>query len=576
MAGIDLSLSGLASGFDWKSFVDQMIQVERAPEQKLLSAQSVLNQKNAAYGDIKTQLEALQTKIQALKDVSLFDSRTSTPSDATLAAATATNGAALGSFNFNITQLATASRINGAANAGVPLNPTNDVSALTLSAANFPIAVTAGTLTVNGKQITVAATDTLQQVFDKIAAATNNEVTAAYDSSTDQITLTGTGEIILGTATDTSNFFQAARLVNNGTNIIASSQALGSVRLANTLASANFSTAISDGGAGAGEFKINGVSIAFNAGTDTVNDILGRINSSAAGVSASYDVINDRFILTSKATGDMGVALEDVTGNFLAASGLAGGTLTHGQNLIYTVDGSAPLISQSNTITEASSGIAGLSVTALKANSTVTVTVGSDTDKIKSAIKDFVDAYNKVQSLIDTQTASSTDAKGVVTAGLLAGEIDADQIASTLRRTVYTQVAGLTGTLSHLADLGIVSNGNDNTLSLSDTDQLDNALATNLQSVKQFFTDTTNGLAVSLDNFLTRTVSDDGSLASHQKNLTLQAKDIDQQIADMERLIADDKDRMTQSFIAMELAQQQMNQQMSFLAQRLASMNNGQ
>ena len=30
MAGIDLSLSGLASGFDWKSFVDQMVQVERA------------------------------------------------------------------------------------------------------------------------------------------------------------------------------------------------------------------------------------------------------------------------------------------------------------------------------------------------------------------------------------------------------------------------------------------------------------------------------------------------------------------------------------------------------------------
>ncbi|WP_410962433.1 flagellar filament capping protein FliD, partial [Salmonella sp. SAL4355] len=76
----------------------------------------------------------------------------------------------------------------------------------------------------------------------------------------------------------------------------------------------------------------------------------------------------------------------------------------------------------------ASSGIAGLSVTALKANSTVSVTVASDTDKIKTAIKDFVDAYNKVQSLIDTQTASSTDAKGVVTAGLLAGDLDADQI----------------------------------------------------------------------------------------------------------------------------------------------------
>jgi flagellar hook-associated protein 2 len=575
MAGIDLSLSGLASGFDWKSFIDQMIQVQRAPEQRLLSDQSLLNQRNAAYGDIKTQLEALQTRVQALKESSLFDSRTTKPSDATLATAIATSGAALGTFTFNITQLATASRINGTANVGTPLNPTNDVSALTLAAANFPIGVTAGTLTVNGKQITIATTDTLQQVFDKIAAATNNEVTAAYDSGTDRITLTGTGEIILGTATDTSNFFQAARLVNNGTNIISSSQALGSVRLSNSLSTANFSTAITDGGAGAGEFKINGVSIAFNAGTDTVSDVIGRINGSTAGVSASYDVINDRFILSSKATGDMGIALEDVTGNFLAATGLTGGTLAHGQNLIYTVDGSAALIGQSNTITQDTSGIAGLSVTALKANSTVTVTVASDTDKIKTAIKDFVDAYNKVQSLIDTQTTSSTDAKGVVTAGLLAGETDADQIASALRHTVYSQVAGLTGTLSHLADLGIVSNGNDNTLSLDDEDQLDAALATKLESIKQFFTDATNGLAASLDSFLTRTVGDDGTLVSHQKSLTLQAKDIDQQIADMERLIADDKDRMTQRFIAMEMAQQQMNQQLSFLSQRLASLNNG-
>jgi flagellar hook-associated protein 2 len=435
--------------------------------------------------------------------------------------------------------------------------------------------VTVPAVTAMGKLALERVTaDTLQQVFDKIAAATNNAVTASYDSSTDQITLTGTSEVVLGTATDTSNFFQAARLVNNGTNTVSSSQALGSVRLSSSFATADFATAISDGGAGAGEFKINGVSIMFNAGTDTVNDVINRINTSAAGVSASYDSINDRFILTSKATGDMGIALEDVTGNFLAATGLTGGTLTHGQNLIYTVDGSAPLISQSNTITQDTSGIAGVSVTALKANSTVTVTVGSDTDKIKAAIQSFVDAYNKVQSYIDTQSASSTDSKGVVTAGLLAGDLDVANIASTLRRTIYSPVTGLSGALAHLADLGIVSNGKDNTLSLSNTDQLDNALATNLQGVKDLFTGT-NGLAATLDSYLTKTVSDDGPLVSHQKNLAQQSKDIDQQIADMERTISNDQDRMTQSFIAMETAQQQINQQMSFLQQQIGSSGSG-
>ncbi len=37
MAGIDLSVSGLASGFDWKSVVDQLTAVERQPQVKVRS-----------------------------------------------------------------------------------------------------------------------------------------------------------------------------------------------------------------------------------------------------------------------------------------------------------------------------------------------------------------------------------------------------------------------------------------------------------------------------------------------------------------------------------------------------------
>ena len=569
-SGVDLSLSGLASGFDWKSFIDQIIQVERAPEQTLRNSQSAINQKNAAFGNIKTQLTALQTSVQALKDSTLFDSRAAQSSDTTAGTAIAINGAAIGSYTFNITQLATSSQIAGTANVASPLSPTNDVSTLTLASAGFPVAVTPGTFTVNGRQVTIATTDTLQSVFDKIATATGNAVTAGYDPGSDEIVLSSSGEIVLGSATDTSDFLQAARLYNNGTGSVSSSQALGSVLLSGPLTSAHLATAISDGGSGAGEFRINGVSIAFNASTDSIGDVINRINTSSAGVTASYDAINDRFALTSKVAGDMGIGVEDVTGNFLAATGLAAGTLNHGKNLIYTVNGSTPIVNTSNTITETTSGIAGLSVTALKENTPFTVTVGSDTAKIKTAIQGFVTAYNNVQSLIDTQTASSTDAKGVVTAGILAGDSDADQIASTLRHTVYTLLGGLSGTLKHLADLGIVSNGNDNTLALSDTDALDSQLANNLDGVKQFFSDATNGLAVSLDNFITKTIGDDGTLVSHQNSLTKQSADIDAQIAKMEQAISDDKDRMTAEFVAMETAQQQINAQLQFLSQQIS------
>ena len=37
--------------------------------------------------------------------------------------------------------------------------------------------------------------------------------------------------------------------------------------------------------------------------------------------------------------GDIGISVEDVTGNFAAATGLTGGTVERGKNLLYTVNG---------------------------------------------------------------------------------------------------------------------------------------------------------------------------------------------------------------------------------------------
>lgn len=566
---MDLSLSGLASGFDWQTMVDQLIAVERAPEDRLRVEQTTLQQQNSAYTSIKTQLSVLQNRIAVLKEPGLFQSRQPLSSDDTIASATAGTGTTLGAYAFNFTQLATAAKQVGASGMGSSLSASNDVSSLVLSDAAFSTGVTEGKFTVNGKQITITTADTLQQVFDNISAATSGAVTGSYDAVSDRISLNSASPIVLGSATDSSNFLQVARLHNNGTGVIASSAQLGVIKQSASLSAANFATAISDGGAGAGEFKINGVSITYSVG-DSAATLLKRINDSAAGVSAAYDTVNDRFVLSNKITGDIGLGLEDVTGNFLAATGLSGGTLERGQNLRYTIDGGSELISQSNTITESSSGIAGLSVTAL-AEGAATVTVSTDAAKIKTAINDFLTEYNKTQSGIDTQTASTTDAKGKVTAGILASDGDAAEIATRLRRLVTDQVAGLGTVLNQLEDMGIVSNGNDNTLKLDDETKLDAALANNLTTVETLFTDPTNGLAVKLNDYLEKTAGESGSLVGKQDNLIRAATDIDTQIADMERIILSNRQRMVDSFVAMETAQSLLNQQLKFLEQRFGT-----
>jgi flagellar hook-associated protein 2 len=568
--GLDLGLSGLASGFDWRSLIDQLLEVERAPQRRLLSEQQTITDRKTAYGSIATQLGVLQNRVEELNDGTLFDTRKTTTTDEDIATALAEAGASQGSFAFHVIQMATSATRQGTSNVGSPLSTTTDVSGVTLSGAPFGTPVKAGTFMVNGKQVTVESTDTLQGVFDKIGAATSGAVTGAYDPNTDTVTLTGTGEIVLGSAADSSNFLQVARLSNNGTATVTSASALGAVRMSGPISSANLATAVSDGGAGAGKFKINGVEITFNAGADSISEVLKRINDSNAGVTASYDSVNDRFLLANKTTGDVGIALEDVTGNFLAATGLTAGTLQRGQDLLYTVNNGGQLSSHSNTITEDSSGIEGLSVTVLDEGD-VTVGVASDTERIKKVITDFIADFNKAQALIDTNTASTTDAKGKVTASSLAGESEPNSIASELRRMVAGSFSFLTGAIQRLESIGITTSGENNNLTLSNTAKLDAALAGDLDDVKALFTHESSGLAVKLAAYLERTVGDHGTLSEKQNNLDRQVADIDEQISEQERMVQSSRAQLIASFTAMETAQQRINQQLQFLAQRFGS-----
>ncbi|MEW6158465.1 MAG: flagellar filament capping protein FliD [Verrucomicrobiota bacterium] len=368
-----------------------------------------------------------------------------------------------------------------------------------------------------------------------------------------------------------------------------------------------------------------------------------------------------------------------MTGNFLAATKLSSGALERGNNLLYTINGGPTLVSQTNSITEASSGITGLTVEALKASSspdasnankqliatfggtggssdeistanphgyltgdavrfdtngtlpsqvntstiyyirkiddttvslhataseaangsnpinfgnnpsysgdnylylanppaaagesasTVTVTVSNDTSKIKTAINDFIAEYNKVQSLIDTETDVTTDSAGKVKAGTLAGQSDANDIASKLRSEINALVSGLTGVFDQLSDLGIQSNGNDNSITLSDSTALDTALANNLSSVRELFTQSSSGIAAKLSAYLDSTIGEEGSLVTRQDSLTKQISSIDTQITDQERFVQSRRQQLIDSFIAMEKAQAQINQQLQFLKQR--------
>ncbi|MBL9210724.1 MAG: flagellar filament capping protein FliD [Opitutaceae bacterium] len=566
----NLQLSGLASGFDWKSLVEQLMQVERAPIDRLAAEKTRNSSKVSALGNLATRLTALQTSATVLGADGAFGLRTATVSATGVGwSAAASAATASGSYTIAVSQLATPARREGATNIGTSLSPTTDVSGTTI--ANLPIGnpITAGTFTVNGKAVTVALTDSLDTVFTAISTATGGAVTAAYNPGTDRITLSGAGEIVLGAANDTSNFLRSLKLANNGTGTVTSSGQLGTVKTTATLANANLGTPITAvDGTGAGTFSINGVTFNYNVNTDTLAGLVAQINQSTAGVTATYDPTNDRMTITNDTTGDVGVALDEAAGGLLGALGLTtGGALVRGRDAQFSVNGGATLSRASNTLSESALGIPGLSVT-VASTSTETIQVAADTKAMRVKIDDFITKFNEVQEYLDVATKITPDGKGKVTAAILADNREIQDWGRSLRNMAFSAVAGMTGTITRLESLGIDFKAGTNNLEVKDATKLEAALRDKPAEVDAFFHTATTGFAAKFKSFLTTV----GTMnTTQQSNLNKSNAGIDTQIADLERRLVQQRSILESAFIAMESAQQKLQSQQAALANAFSS-----
>jgi hypothetical protein len=177
---------------------------------------------------------------------------------------------------------------------GSAVNPTRTFDGTRNDQPGFEpgLAVSAGSFRINGELISVAADDSIQTVLSRITASAAG-VDASFDAATERITLTqrslgSSGRIVL--ASDTSGFLAATKLAS-------ASEVLGQDGvdpLADPIASV---TALA--GVASGSFYVNGVAIAIDPATDSLGDLIERINASEAGVQAALDVSGGRFSIAS-------------------------------------------------------------------------------------------------------------------------------------------------------------------------------------------------------------------------------------------------------------------------------------
>jgi len=565
-----VQLAGLASGFNWTNFISQLIQSESQPITALQAQQTTLSTENASLSTLQADLQSLQTSVTALQDPSQFNLTAATVSNSLWTGST-TTGSIPGNHTVAVTTLATPSQLQGASNISAPIASSSDVSGVVVSAMNLATPITAGQFTVDGARVSVATTDTLADVFQKISDATGGAVTASYNSGTDAVSLSSSSPITLNSANDTSNFLDALGLSGNGTGAVSSSFRLGAPNLTAPLTQADLATPLTGLAAdGTGTLTINGVAISYNPTSDSINSVISKINSSAAGVTASYNSANNQMVLNNNVTGNLGVSVVDSTGTLGAALGLTtGSNLVVGQNAQFSVDGGPEVTSTSNTITGSTGGIPGVTLT-LGSASTEQVDITQDNSTAQTNIQNFVTAFNNVTSYIDAQTATTVSGTKVTTS-TLTGDLNVQSIQHELHSLAFGDVTDSSGNTTRLDTMGIDFNGDTNQLEISNPSELASALQNDGPAVSNFFTNTTDGFAQSFTSFLNKSANSTGTISAEIAAHTKSSQGLNTQISSLQANLASQQTDLTNEFEQMEVTESKLQSELAVLNSALGT-----
>jgi flagellar hook-associated protein 2 len=478
-----LTITGLASGIDTNSIIQQLVATQQNEVSNLRNQQSAITTQQTTFQQIESDLLGLQNQSSFLSNSinGVFDSSTVTSSDQTVATGAASADATPGVYSFKVDSLAQAQVI---ASQGY----TSPASTITQGTFGFQ---------VGSGPVTSVTIDGSNNTLQGLASAIN----ASGGGVTASVVNDGSGSqpyrlLLASNATGTANAITVTS--NLGADSGGASQPVLTSTYVGAAAAgaANTGTSAATSNAGAGNY------------TGTSNDTFtftvtnGGTVGSSNGITLSYaDATGANTGNITLNSGDAGVPQNVAQGLQLAFSA---GTLATGDT--FTVNTFSPDVQQAaNASVTVGSGPGALTVTSptnqlngvipgvtlnlLAANPSqpVSLTVSADTGSIATAIQNFVTSYNSVVTAVNSATSYDPTTN---TAGPLLGNADVGSIRSQLAAAVGGVVPGLSGA-NNLTAIGITTNA-DGTLSLNSS-TLNNVLSGNapgvsLGDVKNLFT----------------------------------------------------------------------------------------
>ncbi|MBS1700362.1 MAG: flagellar filament capping protein FliD [Armatimonadetes bacterium] len=479
-----ITFGGIASGLDTEGIIQKLVAVETSSISRLTQQQKTLQQKADLYDSFKGQISGLAQAVNALNTTTAFQAVSVGVTDTSVLSVTTSTGTQPGSYTLKVSKLAQAEKISSAAQASTS-------TALGQT----------GQFVVNGKVVTVDATDSLQSIASKVNALNVGVSAGVINGGANQAYLTFTSS-----QTGLQNKPQLADLTGNllssigilsGTSSIRQTMTNGAVGSQMTSSSTAVGSMVGASGLSSQTFQVNGVGVTVDLSTDTLQDVADKINSASTGATASVVAVQNAGVTSYQlqVVGSSSTPTFTDSGNTLAALGILQNNptneLVQAQDAQYSID-NVNLTSATNTITDV---IAGATVTLLKADSTTPVTstinLTSDASAVAERVKGVMTAYNQVGAFINQY--SQFDASTYAT-GPLFGDSLVQQYQSSVHSALMSNVPGLTGTYKNLIDIGF---GLDTTGNMTvDDTKLQAAISADpvgVQRIFQNFGTTTSG-----------------------------------------------------------------------------------
>lgn len=330
-------------------------------------------------------------------------------------------------------------------------------------------------------------------------------------------------------------------------------------------------------GAGDMTFSAGGQTFAVNvSSTDSLEDIVTNINSNSDNSFLSATIVGGNIVYKSSVTGagnDLEVTNTDSSLDALStvanAGGVGGMAIAAGdvaKNAKISVDG-IDIESSTNVF---DGDVTGLTITASSVStSKAKLSVTDNRGAISSALSSMVSEYNKVVDVIKEQNGSNND-DGDFVAGPMNGSSILRQVESVLTSSISGVIPVDSSSVNSLYSVGVTIE-EDGYLSYDSSEFYDSYDADN-GGVKELFTNSDIGFAVSLDKKLENYLEYDGVFDSYESGLNDELDRINDSFDRHIEYITSYKERLQREFASLDSLMATMNATMSYVSNQLAQL----